>query len=391
MREAGLELVLLPYEAGDQSLYPLPQGVACNMTLNEHPESHIVFRALKGLVSKWTWKEFVAKDRFKALKTLNHLINRSSRVRHYVPILKRMLEKEVRENGQVPVIYTDRFDALTYAACYLKRFFPELRVVTRAIGYDIYRERYQNCYPPLRLQFANMPDMICPVTEVGTQYLIKEYGIPSCCVRTYFRGVAVSAQRSGPGRQGELRLVSCSFCTPIKRLPLLVRSVAAYAEARPNLVVYWTHIGDGELYEELLLLAHELLDGIPNVRWEMPGRFNLDEIKQYYKTHAVDSHILISELEGLPKSIMEAQALGVPSVATKVGGVADIVNENTGIMIPRDFSQHEFAAALDGIVSFRDDAVREKIQKYCEEYFSENNSRKFIDEIFWRFCNHFPV
>jgi glycosyltransferase involved in cell wall biosynthesis len=47
--------------------------------------------------------------------------------------------------------------------------------------------------------------------------------------------------------------------------------------------------------------------------------------------------LLTSSFEGTPNVVMEAQALGVPVVATKVGGVADIVVDGeTGFLADKD-------------------------------------------------------
>lgn len=50
---------------------------------------------------------------------------------------------------------------------------------------------------------------------------------------------------------------------------------------------------------------------------------------------ALDAFVLASEIEGLPVSIMEAMAGGLPVVATRVGGVPELVQEGeTGLLVP---------------------------------------------------------
>jgi glycosyltransferase involved in cell wall biosynthesis len=49
----------------------------------------------------------------------------------------------------------------------------------------------------------------------------------------------------------------------------------------------------------------------------------------------IDCALLPSFSEGTPRSILEAASVGVPTIATRVGGVADIVKDNlTGWLVP---------------------------------------------------------
>ena len=60
---------------------------------------------------------------------------------------------------------------------------------------------------------------------------------------------------------------------------------------------------------------------------------------------ASDAVILSSDNEGTPVSLIEASAAARPSVATTVGGVREVVTDQTGILVPPD----DFAALAAGI------------------------------------------
>jgi len=71
-----------------------------------------------------------------------------------------------------------------------------------------------------------------------------------------------------------------------------------------------------------------------------------------------DLFVLASEHEGLPLAVMEALALGVPVVATRVGGIPELVQDgHSGLLVaPRD------PAALAGaILTLTDDETRTRL------------------------------
>lgn len=60
---------------------------------------------------------------------------------------------------------------------------------------------------------------------------------------------------------------------------------------------------------------------------------------------AIDILALLSQQEGLPMTIIEAMSLGIPVVATSVGGIPEAVeHEQTGLLIDRD--EHSFFRTL---------------------------------------------
>jgi len=110
--------------------------------------------------------------------------------------------------------------------------------------------------------------------------------------------------------------------------------------------VEWTHIGDGPELPELKSMASRLFQGRANIRHAFQGFLPNGMVYEYYQNHCVDALVNVSSSEGLPVSMMEAFAFGVPVLATAVGGVPEIVNERNGMLLPPEATPEEVAGAI---------------------------------------------
>jgi glycosyltransferase involved in cell wall biosynthesis len=114
---------------------------------------------------------------------------------------------------------------------------------------------------------------------------------------------------------------------PIKRVDLLLE---ALAKARGNGArVQLAIAGDGETRSDLEEMAGRL--GIADSVHFLGYRRDLATIAA-----ASDAVILSSDNEGTPVSLIEASAAARPGVATSVGGVREVVTDQTGILVPPD-------------------------------------------------------
>ncbi|MEW5818233.1 MAG: glycosyltransferase, partial [Spirochaetota bacterium] len=121
----------------------------------------------------------------------------------------------------------------------------------------------------------------------------------------------------------------------------LVRAAAALELSRINFRIILA--GDGPERSRLEQLAERL--GVRSRLLFLGFRNDIDSLLQTF-----DLFVLPSREEGLPMSVLEAMSFGIPVVATRVGGVPEIVLHNqTGILVP-DHSPRELARAISTLI-----------------------------------------
>lgn len=99
------------------------------------------------------------------------------------------------------------------------------------------------------------------------------------------------------------------------------------------------------------------------------GWVDHDEIPSLY--NQLQLFILLSKSEGLPTVLIESMACGTPVLATPVGGIPDLVqNEYNGLLIERDSSPAEVAETLLELMQSQDLSKmhRSSLETVDEEY-----------------------
>jgi glycosyltransferase involved in cell wall biosynthesis len=133
---------------------------------------------------------------------------------------------------------------------------------------------------------------------------------------------------------------------PIKDHVTFLDAAARVARERSD--VTFVIAGDGELRSELEVRARRLLgDRCRFLGWVM-------DLPALYA--ALDVVALTSRNEGTPVALIEAGAAGRPAVATRVGGVADVVRDGkTGLLVPPG-DPHAVAAGISALLDDPDRA-----------------------------------
>jgi glycosyltransferase involved in cell wall biosynthesis len=162
-------------------------------------------------------------------------------------------------------------------------------------------------------------------------------------------GIDLAKRVQGDGGRGELRRLYgvpddrfvigwIGRMTAIKRVPDIVRAFAELRASGVNATLCL--IGDGPDREATEKLAHEL-----GVMRDVLFTGYQRDIASYYSF--VDTVVLASGNEGTPVVAIESLASGRPVVATRVGGVPDVVSHGEDGILVEPGDLHALASAME--------------------------------------------
>jgi glycosyltransferase involved in cell wall biosynthesis len=160
----------------------------------------------------------------------------------------------------------------------------------------------------------------------------------------------------------------------------LLRAFAELRRTRSDATL-WI-VGDGELRSALEETARGLgIDGAVRFWGDCrnPGAF----------LHAADVFVLSSRSEGLPISLLEAMAAGLPAVVTDVGGMAEVIrHSDTGSRVP-PADAGALAAALE---SWAADAERRReTGRRARQYFETHFTLEIMADLYLRLYRREPL
>ncbi|MCU5788073.1 glycosyltransferase [Alloalcanivorax marinus] len=322
---------------------PLPDGVQVFLAPQRQGPARLVVSACRAVFSK------------ALLRELGYLASRRELTprRTWLAIRELMLVnlaegrlRKVLAERHVDVVYSYWNNAACYAACRLKRKGWPIKVVSRAHGADLYEERRELSYMPLKWQYAGLADALFCLSPEAAAYFVRTYGAAKQTVSVAPLGVSLPATRARRSQPPAVQVVSLSFCVPVKRLDRILEAVQRLAATMPDRRVTWTHIGDGPLYESLKSEADLAARHQANLQCEFTGHLPHQEVKRFFADSPVDVFINSSASEGMPVSIMEAMSFGVPVIAPDVGSVAGLVSDERGRLLSAEPGPEEIAEAI---------------------------------------------
>lgn len=245
--------------------------------------------------------------------------------------------------------------------------------VTRCHGGDLYYEIYGRIHRPFDKFVFDQCSSVAVVSQHGYEYLTGR-GVEGSKLHVARLGVRIVPPPCKPSDDGILRIMSCSSAIPLKRLDLL-----ASALAKLDVAFEWIHFGDGpELPKVRELVRNFARDGAAF----FPGRVSNRVVLEHYRHHSVDVFVNVSSSEGVPVSVMEALAAGVPCIVTDVGGSSEIIDDTCGRVLASSVTAGALAEQIRFVLTQRQTWIRRRsgaIRRARSLCNSEVNYIKFCD------------
>ncbi|UXP31062.1 glycosyltransferase [Reichenbachiella agarivorans] len=367
-------VVIVPRDAVG-TLRPIPDQVEVDASFSERIPSGLgmVFSVSKRL----SWDKVIHRELRHNKQVRFHF--KSLKLLIYYRIIRDVIKLwyETKHFDSHTIFYTYWLESFTYGLGSLKTEHP-LTLVSRAHRYDLYEEPYNRPYFPFRKTMFDSIDQVFPISKHGEQYLHSKYALGEDKVTLSRLGVKDGRFTTLNSRDGVFRVVSCSSFMKQKRVDLILNSIAQMAD-RYDKPIEWTHIGDGEFRQEVQQLGERLLPD--HVKWTFLGSIDNSSVIAYYQSNYVDVFVNLSSSEGLPVSMMEVLGCGIPIVATDVGGVDEIVNNHTGVLLDQNVLPQEVATQLLRFApdSTPDLGLKASARAYWESAFrSDYNYEHFV-------------
>lgn len=173
------------------------------------------------------------------------------------------------------------------------------------------------------------------LSNIIARHMIEDFGTPQERIRLIPRSVDLEKFKylsPDTKRRDEFNVCIIARVTPIKGHLYFVKAMAKTARAIPGLKI-WI-VGDvpasKDAYKEQIQILVKRL-GLEQQTQFLGTQKEIPEILSH-----IDVLVLATTThEGFGRVIIEAQASGVPVVATRVGGVVDIIeDQETGLLVP---------------------------------------------------------
>ncbi len=226
--------------------------------------------------------------------------------------------------------------------------------------YDIYHKP-----PPDFAARVSAAAGFITVSNANVRYISETYGIPAGRINVIPCGVDTGLFKPSGKKSHIPNIVCVARLHPIKNQRLLLEACALLAAK--GIDFRCVLVGDGVCRTEIEDVRARL--GLERVV-ELVGAAEQSQVLAWWQRATVA--VLTSENEGMPVCLMEAAACGVPSVATAVGGIPELVVEGvTGMIVPPG-DKEALAGALERILLDRElaEEMGEAARRRAVEHFS---------------------
>ncbi|MDP9161359.1 MAG: glycosyltransferase [Acidobacteriota bacterium] len=229
-------------------------------------------------------------------------------------------------------------------------------------------------------KIQNMSNVVLANARAIRDGLVVEEGFSAKKVRVIYNGVdferfarvARDRQRLFPGTTDKKLIVLVgNIHTDVKGHPLLIAAAVNVVREFPK--TQFVFVGDGALRSELEIRVASL--GLKKNVLFLGRRKDVPEILA-----CSDIGILPSKAEGLPNAVLEYLAAGLPTIASDVGGNAEIIQDGVnGLLFPSE-DPVALARALQRLL--REPELAQRLASAGQEHVRKNFSfERMIEEM----------
>lgn len=369
------KVIIVPSKV-DKYRRNIPENVIVDNSLslmfakkNRKFKNLFTYSTLKALLDHWKYLKSII-----AIKRINSFQSDSR-------VVYKWLKKNNVNNS---IIYTYWLNGKTQGALnYKVKHDRNIKVVSRAHGYDLYNYRHNPEFWPYRQNTLQLIDKLFVISLDGKKYLESNYFTKDNIVVSRL-GIPNEGVIGKTSKDKKIRILSIANFNKVKRLPLLFENLLKYSIQNVNINIQWIHFGAGDGIESLRKKIE--LNSVDNLQVSLMGRVNNKFIYEYLTENPIDLFINVSESEGIPVSIMEVQSFGKYVIATDVGGTKELISKDLGYLLDKNFSYDDFKSGIDYFIS-NFDIIKKRapeIREKCIERFSaKKNFNKFVTNMLY--------
>lgn len=313
-----------------------------NLLLQEVNILTFIFYGFIGLFDQCFWKDII--NIFKLKKNILKRVLASVKMYVSAKMYYYFLKKHnIFSDIDNSIYYTFWNNYTVLSLCWFKRKYKNMKIISRAHGYDLFNQRLLGGRQPYKWYMNNFENAIIFVSEQGKNYYKENYkeNIDKVKLAVSYLGIK-DLYNNDVERKGNFKLVSCSNVIKLKRIEYIIKALSVMPL---NINIDWVHFGDGSEMNNISVLAEMKLKNKSNIRYKLYGYVNNSDIISYYRQNYVDCFITTSSTEGLPVSIMEALMFRIPIIATNVGGIKEQI-DNNGVLLKANPTIDEIKDAI---------------------------------------------
>lgn len=180
-----------------------------------------------------------------------------------------------------------------------------------------------------RFFFIHRQAVPVALSDLVRDTIVKEYGIKKEDIPVIYNGINLSEchLKTDYSVDGNFKILHIGRFSEEKNHIGLLKAFNIFYDKHPDSELWLIGEGKNKTEIEQYVKENELVAAV---------KFLGQQSNVYGYLHDADIFTLPSLYEGIPMSLIEAMGTGLPIVATRVGGVPDMLDDESALLIPVD-------------------------------------------------------